>query len=234
MTPDEFYFAAAGDVHGEMHALVKYRKLVDFPDYHSGRAKFPWPVYFIGGNHEPYGFLDAIPGGGECAPNCRYLGRAICTEIEGLRIAGLSGIYHPERSFAPRPPIADISRVSNKEYIYFTETEVQALMEAERADILLVHEWPAGVIASEDEHRFERQRRSMRYDDVGNEYAQMLMETLKPGLTLAGHMHISYANSIIFDHEKLPFRALAHVAFGLDAVALFRVRDGKIEEIKGP
>jgi len=88
----ELFFAAVGDVHGQMHEMVRllsawegragralafvlqvgdfepvrdqkdldtvaapmcYRKLGDFPDFHSGRATFPWPVWFIGGNHEP-------------------------------------------------------------------------------------------------------------------------------------------------------------------------------------
>src|SRR5690242_2689007 len=54
---------------------AKYRRLGDFPDFASGRAKFPWPVYAIGGNHEPYGWLDEMPHGGALAPNCTYLGR---------------------------------------------------------------------------------------------------------------------------------------------------------------
>src|SRR5436309_1716544 len=97
-------FAAVGDVHGHMHAMVrllqgweqkagrrlscvlqvgdfepirvkedlesmaapaKYRRAGDFPDFFAGRAAFPWPVYFIGGNHEPYGLLDLTPEGGE-------------------------------------------------------------------------------------------------------------------------------------------------------------------------
>ena len=75
---------------------ARYKRLGDFPDFLHGRAKFPWPVYAIGGNHEPYGWLDEMAEGGVLAPNCSYLGRAGCTEIEGLRVAFLSGIYSPK------------------------------------------------------------------------------------------------------------------------------------------
>ncbi|MDJ0554323.1 MAG: metallophosphoesterase [Microcoleaceae cyanobacterium MO_207.B10] len=39
-----------------MDAPTKYRKLGDFPDFYEQRSIFPWPIWFIGGNHEPYGF----------------------------------------------------------------------------------------------------------------------------------------------------------------------------------
>jgi hypothetical protein len=55
-------------------APAKYRKLGDFGRYARGESQFPWPVFFIGGNHEPYGFLDTIPQGGEIATNCHYSG----------------------------------------------------------------------------------------------------------------------------------------------------------------
>ena len=41
-----------------MAAPSRHRSLGDFPDFVAGRERYPWPVVFIGGNHEPYGFLD--------------------------------------------------------------------------------------------------------------------------------------------------------------------------------
>jgi hypothetical protein len=76
-----------------MAAPSKYKKLGDFPEYFKGKRTFPWLVYFIGGNHEPYIFLDHISEGGAIINNCFYFGRSGVTTIEGLRVAGLSGIY---------------------------------------------------------------------------------------------------------------------------------------------
>ena len=103
------FFAAVGDVHGHMHAMVallrdweeasgetlgfvlqvgdfephrheddlatmaapsKYRQLGDFADYHSGRATMPWPVYFIGGNHEPTAFSTSTSTARKSLPTC--------------------------------------------------------------------------------------------------------------------------------------------------------------------
>jgi lariat debranching enzyme len=96
------YFAAIGDVHGDIYSMLglldsweqkqqkslsfvlqvgdfephrheedlltmdaptKYKQLGDFPDFYRGKVKFPYPLYFIGGNYEPYGFLDYFPQG---------------------------------------------------------------------------------------------------------------------------------------------------------------------------
>lgn len=36
-----------------MAAPQKVRTLGDFHQYYEGNTVFPWPLYFIGGNHEP-------------------------------------------------------------------------------------------------------------------------------------------------------------------------------------
>ncbi len=262
------HFAAVGDVHGHMNAMVRalsewerragvdlafvlqvgdfephrgeadlrtmaaparYRALGDFPEYAARRRSFPWPVYFIGGNHEPYGFLDRLAAGDEAAPGCTYLGRAGVRTIGGLRVASLSGIHVPER-LSGRPPVDAIDQVSKKAYIGFCEAEVLAVLEAERADVLLVHEWPAGVIADADAAAFENQRRSMRYDGVGNEYARLLVDHLRPSLVLCGHMHRAYRRRL----GDTQLCALAEVGAGADAFAFFRADAGEIVEVGGP
>jgi hypothetical protein len=79
-----------------MSAPVKYRKLGDFREVFDGRTAFPWPVIFIGGNHEPYGALDEHPEGYELCPNIIYLGRSGLRHLEEvIRIVGLSGVAPP-------------------------------------------------------------------------------------------------------------------------------------------
>ncbi len=210
-----------------MHGPSKYRKLGDFHRFVSGELHFPWPVFFIGGNHEPYGFLDPLQGDRTVVQGCRFLGRTCHIEIEGLTIAGLSGVYAEDR-FDRRPSIEDIEKTANKAYIGFTEEEVTRLLDAPVADILLVHEWPSDVIAPEDRDAFERQRRSMRYDAVGNEYARLILDALEPQLVCCGHMHRSYRSQV----GDTAVCALANVESGAGAFAFFELRDGVVSELR--
>ncbi len=224
-----------GDL-ASLAAPSRYRALGDFPDFAAGRAAFPWPLWFVGGNHEPYGFLDGLAPGAAVAPRAHFVGRAAVHDIGGLRVAGLSGIYHPERSHVPRPALGDLPRTSRKAYVVFTEQDEDALLAATEAapvDVLLLHEWPAGLVAPGDEAAFEQQRRSLNEAAVGNERARMLVELLRPRLVLAGHMHVPYRRTLQHaDGSAWAFCGLAAVAHGAGSVALFGVDDaGNIAEV---
>ncbi len=180
-----------------MDAPTKYRKLGDFPDFYEQRAIFPWSIWFIGGNHEPYGFLDQINTGAEVTNNCYYLGRVGSVVLAGLKVVGVSGIYQEEKFHISRPKVDKINSYSNKEYIAFTEAEIIQALGYKSTDILLLHDWPANIINPADAQQFEQQRRSRGYYDmVGNEYARMLVDELKPKLVVCGHLHKSYRNKI--------------------------------------
>ena len=99
-----------------MAAPNKYRKLGDFPQFHSGNSDFPWPVYFIGGNHEPYGWYDKHLNGSQLISNCYYFGRVGFVELNGYKIVGLSGIFHQEKFERKRPLVENIGVKSNKDY----------------------------------------------------------------------------------------------------------------------
>lgn len=214
-------------------APAKYRHIGDFPDFFNQRAHFPWPVYFIGGNHEPYGLLDAMPHGGPVVHHCTYIGRAEMIELHGLRIAGLSGIFHAKSFEVQRPSLAEMGRCSRKEFTYFRKDDVDRLANLESVDILVVHEWPDGIIDPKDALDFEHVRRSAKYEGVGNEYARLLMDLLEPRLVLCGHMHKRYGNRIALESGKMTaVRCLSHIGQGPDAVAIYRVDpDGSLDEI---
>lgn len=218
-----------------MAAPAKYRVLGDFPDFYSGEFKFPWPVYFIGGNHEPYGFLDTATPGEAVAENCVYLGRAGAAQISGLKVVGLSGIFNVDKFSDPRPRVSELKTRKKKDYTYFNEDDVDRIVNFGRADILMVHEWPADIIAETDRGLFEQQRRSMRYDSVGNEYARILIDLVSPRLVLCGHMHKKYRNQI---HSRsgaaVDVCCLSNVQQGADSLAFFQIgEDGAIAEISG-
>ncbi len=253
---EDIYFAAVGDVHGDIYMMLnllkkwkfqtgkslsfilqvgdfephrhqkdlttmdspsKYKKLGDFPDFYRGQAKLSYPVYFIGGNHEPHGFLELYPNGGKISDNCYYFGRVGAIDLAGLKIVGLSGIYKENLfELTTRPPLKEISTTSNSIYIGFIESDIIQALEYERADILVLHEWPANITAAEDLERF------LEYQNIGNEYASLLIEALQPKLVLCGHMHQNYRNTISLPSEAESYICcLANIKQKQKSIAIF-------------
>lgn len=205
-----------------MAAPSKYRKLGDFPNYYKEQLIFPWSIYFIGGNHEPYGFLEQITKGGEVCSNCYYIGRANYQEISNLLVAGLSGIYREDYYSVPRPSFEEIDRKSNKLYSYFNKDDVEFLLTLKQIDILILHEWPSNIIRNEDEKEINSLSKTLSYDSVGNEYSRLVIEFLEPKLVLCGHMHKKYRSQIVTESGKtVNVCCLTNVKQGRDSIALF-------------
>ena len=208
-----------------MDAPAKYMKLGDFADFYTGKAKFPYPLYFIGGNHESYGFLDHFPQGKEIAPNFNYLGRVNQLELGGLKIVGVSGIYKPNLfGLSQRASVAAIEHNDNKEYIGFLESEIEQAMNYDRADILLLHDWARGIISAEELESFQQRYPNLNYQSIGNEYARLLVDTLQPKLVLFGHLHFKHRHTLMFSNQAISkICCLANVKQGQDSVAVFRI-----------
>jgi lariat debranching enzyme len=214
-----------------MAAPQKYRHVGDFPRFYRGEEHFPWPLYFIGGNHEPYAFLDETPDGGALAPGCHYLGRVGAVELAGLRIIGVSGIHHPERIRGPRPPGSAFRSVSNKELTYLTEDELERALTLGPADVLMLHEWPAGLITGAELSAATGRR--FYGEALGSEPARALVELLRPPLLLLGHMHVPLRRTLRWPGGgETRVIALPHVGAGKESVALLRrEEDGRWEEL---
>ncbi|GAA3443011.1 metallophosphoesterase [Planomonospora venezuelensis] len=168
-----------------MGGPAKYRKVGDFPRFAAGLQAMSAPVHFIGGNHEPWPALDAH-GPGEWAPGFHFLGRSGVTEVAGLRVAFLSGIYSRYFSEPDEPPAVTPERL--KEYGYFTKPHVDRVLAQARGktvDLLITHDWPAGL--------------SYRHHGklaVGCDRIRMLTETLRPQVHICGHMHVPFRERI--------------------------------------
>lgn len=208
-----------------MAASSQHRQLGDFPYYYQKAKHFPWPIYFIAGNHEPHGFLDEHPQGFYAADNCYYLGRAGKKDVEGLTIAGLSGIYDQAHFQHERPPLSVIHQTSRKKYTYFNESDVDTLLKLATVDILLFHEWPSGIIAEQDDVAFLQQRRSLRSDLVGNDYARLLIDALSPRLVLCGHMHRRYRQTLNIQGRQVAVECLASLHENEDGFAVFAINE---------
>jgi len=163
-----------------MAAPSKHRALGDFHRVLAGELQLPWPVYFIGGNHEPYGWLEGHPEGFELCHNLHYLGRAGVRSIGHLRVAAISGIHRLESYGLARPELSDWQRqrdraatgdvrqwargrrISNKDFVGFTGQEVGHVMAgAAEEDV----RWRLGCTfaslcraGSEGEHGLDREQ----------------------------------------------------------------------------
>lgn len=73
----------------------KYQALGTFHQYYSGERVAPVLTIVIGGNHEASNYMWELYHGGWLAPNIYYLGCAGSVMVNGLRIAGASGIFKP-------------------------------------------------------------------------------------------------------------------------------------------
>ncbi|KAK4686216.1 lariat debranching enzyme, partial [Tremellales sp. Uapishka_1] len=71
----------------------KFHALGTFHQYYSGEKTAPLLTIVIGGNHEASNYMWELYHGGWLAPNIYYLGAAGSVLVDGLRIAGASGIY---------------------------------------------------------------------------------------------------------------------------------------------
>jgi Icc-related predicted phosphoesterase len=129
----------------------------------------PTPTYFVAGNNEEFDTIDAFRRGDPedvTVRNARLLA-STATEIEGLRVAGLSGNYAPTKYDESRADLAGERRR------HFVRKEVERLKESGDADVLPTHEAPHGVVY-------------YGYD-AGCERIDELLDALDPDLCLVGH-----------------------------------------------
>ena len=209
-----------------MHAPKKFHQLGTFHRYFNNVKTFPWMIYFIGGNHEPYRFLDQHPRGGLIARNCYYLGRVGAVTLGDLRIAGLSGIFREALFDVPRPGYDRFHETSNRAYTGFTAAEVDALLSLAPVDILLLHDWPDFLLEGSEAAPL---RARLRRSRGGNAYASVLVELLRPDLVLCGHMHEAHDHRWSWGGGRETLCCcLDHVMKSDASVALFDLCDGQI------
>lgn len=158
---------------------AKHRKLGTF-----AQLKGPWPVptLFIGGNHEPWNRLEAMPQGGPLLPGLDYLGRVGMRVFGPLRIGGISGIFSPRAFDGPRRPWPfgpDLAR----EATYFRRPDLDQARRWRQVDLLLMHPWPPQLVPEQGPEG----RRT--WTDVGVPPLGDLVKDLRPRFVFCGHMH---------------------------------------------
>ena len=164
----------------EVYSKPDRHMLGDFHLIASGEIALPAPLYFIGGNHEPWLTLDrnggVVRGGPAIAPGVHFLGRSGVVEVAGMRIAFLSGIRRPLL-----PLLATVRQrealAETREHGFFVKDELDELLDAGAADVVLTHDWPAG---SGFVHKTAL---------VGDQAITEVLRRLRPAASFHGHFH---------------------------------------------
>jgi Icc-related predicted phosphoesterase len=187
---------AVGDVEAFRRADDRLRKATkrampaEFAEYADGVRRLKRPLYFIGGNNEDFEALHDLQGGGELAPGLIYLGRSGVRELHGLRVAYLSGIHAPR--FIEQPLKRPTTPETVKQAGYFRTAEVEKLMPLRDVDLMLVHEWPRGIVQRAREENPAPPRPLPSYW-IGNPVTRRLVDSMQPRWMLCGHSHKAFA-----------------------------------------
>lgn len=221
---------AVGDVEAFANAEDHRRKAAkrtmpaEFSEFASGASAFHRPLYFIGGNNEDFQALHGLQGGGEIAPNVHYLGRVGVREVNGLKLAWLSGIFAPKH--IDKPLVLPATQETRKQAGYFRREEVATLSGVTDVDILLVHEWPKGLLRKTPSGG--RTLRAYRFPWIGNPVSRDVMDHLQPTWVFAGHSHVPFATSIAYQNGRVTRVACLDQAAKPDgALFWFEVEDGE-------
>ncbi|WP_435179742.1 metallophosphoesterase family protein [Halorussus sp. AFM4] len=162
----------------------------------------PIPTYFIAGNNEDFDVIDALRHGrlDSSEVTNAILINEEAVEVEGLRVAGLSGNYAPTQFERPRPNLQGERRR------HFVRGDVERLKEVEDVDVLLTHEAPHGLPVAESY-------------EVGCDHIDELLDALDPDLCLVGHHH-EHAETTRGETRVVSLAAVGERYYELDPATL--------------
>lgn len=183
-----------------MSCPMKYRSMGSFWKYYCGQATPHIPVLFVGGNHEASSHMLELPLGGWAAPGIYYLGQAGSVLFGGLRISGFSGIFkhadftkgHHERNPLGADGIRSVYHVREHDI-----ARISAFGRQYAVDIMVSHDWPAGISRFGDQEGLLRYKPLFRSDiesnRLGNPAAMNVLMHVQPRFWLAAHLHVKFA-----------------------------------------
>ncbi|KAF7304246.1 DBR1-domain-containing protein [Mycena chlorophos] len=183
----------------------KYKQLGGFHKYYTGQKTAPLLTLIIGGNHEASNYMWELYHGGWLAPNMYYLGAAGCVRVNGLRIAGASGIFNP--SDYPRGHFETMpyDRSTLRSMYHIREYEFRKLSLATqltpRPKVFLSHDWPQSITDHGDLQALLRRKsffaEDIRTGKLGSPPMLSLLRTLQPDWWFAAHLHTRFEAFVV-------------------------------------
>ncbi|KAH7928638.1 DBR1-domain-containing protein [Leucogyrophana mollusca] len=184
----------------------KYRQLGDFHKYYTGEKIAPVLTIVIGGNHEASNYLWELYHGGWLAPNIYFLGHAGCIQIDGLRIAGASGIFKSNDFHQGHHERIPYDHGSMRSIYHIREYNIRRLSLLSSPHIFLSHDWPQSIEQYGDVQALLRRKPFFRQDistgNLGSPPLMGLLQTLRPQWWFSAHLHVRF--EAVVHHGQVP------------------------------
>ncbi|KAF5340653.1 hypothetical protein D9611_007519 [Ephemerocybe angulata] len=174
----------------------KYKALGDFHKYYTGEAVAPIPTIIIGGNHEASNYMWELYHGGWLAPNMYFLGHAGTVQVNGIRIAGVSGIFSGHDFRQGHHEKLPYDRSTMRSIYHVREYDIRRLSLLSSPHIVLSHDWPQGIEHHGNLQGLLRRKRffenDIRAGKLGSPPLMGLLQNLKPQWWFSAHLHTRY------------------------------------------
>lgn len=186
----------------------KYKQLGYFYKYYTGETVAPMLTIVIGGNHEASNYMWELYHGGWLAPNIYFLGHAGCIQVNGIRIAGASGIFkaHDFRHGNHEKVPYDSSSI--RSIYHIREYCVRKLSLLSSPQIFLSHDWPQSIEHYGDLPSLLRRKKFLRQDiesgTLGSPPLMGLLNTLKPDWWFSAHLHARFEATVVHGDQPVP------------------------------
>ncbi|OCF30648.1 hypothetical protein I316_07696 [Kwoniella heveanensis BCC8398] len=184
----------------------KYHALGTFHQYYSGQRKAPLLTIVIGGNHEASNYMWELYHGGWLAENIYYLGAAGSVYVDGLRIAGASGIYKDHDYNKGHFEKVPYDRSTLRSVYHIRSYDVAKLMQLSPTQdtVFLSHDWPISIARHGDTGALLRRkpffRDEVNKNTLGSPPLFNLLNHVQPAYWFSAHLHVKFA--AIYQHSS--------------------------------
>ncbi|KAJ7471318.1 lariat debranching enzyme, C-terminal domain-containing protein, partial [Mycena galericulata] len=180
----------------------KYKQLGGFYKYYTGQKKAPVLTIVIGGNHEASNYMWELYHGGWLAPNIYYLGEAGCLRVNGIRIAGASGIFKSHDFTRGHFEKMPYDRSMVRSIYHIREYAVRKLsLLSSHLQVFLSHDWPQSITDHGDLPKLLQHKTFLRSDimsgQLGSPPLLGLLRTLQPEWWFAAHLHTRFEACVV-------------------------------------
>ncbi|KAJ7658950.1 lariat debranching enzyme, C-terminal domain-containing protein [Mycena rosella] len=180
----------------------KYKQLGGFYKYYTGEKTAPVLTIVIGGNHEASNYMWELYHGGWLAPNIYYLGEAGCVRVNGVRIAGASGIFKSHDFTRGHFEKMPYDRSMVRSIYHIREYAVRKLsLLTSRLQVFLSHDWPQSITDHGDLPTLLQRKTFLRGDimsgQLGSPPLLGLLRALQPEWWFAAHLHTRFEACVV-------------------------------------